>query len=148
MTRISKELLDKSVQNGLFKQFVDLFSSASKQQQSMFFEALLTETEQIMLTKRLAIVLLLLEGYSTYKIAKTLIVSDSTVRLVRAGYRNGHYDAVTVIMKKKAFNKDVFWDTLEKILQCGLPPRGKGRWKWLYDMPNTPKQRLISKNSV
>ena len=146
MPHISNKKLDDKYFNKIYDQLISVFNTAGDSRKSdTFLKEFFTETEKIMLTKRLAIVLLLLEGYSTYKIAKILIVSDSTVRLVRSAYRNGHYDSVIVIMKKKAFNKDAFWDTLEKILQCGLPPRGKGRWKWLYDMPNTPKHRLISK---
>ena len=139
MTHISKKQLTKKTQDGLFTQFVDLFTSVKKTQQSKIFEALFTETELIMVTKRLAIVLLLLEGRSTYSIAKTLSVSDSTVRLVRSAYRSGHYDSIVEVFRKKSFDRDAFWDTLEKILQCGLPPRGRGRWKWLYELPDEPK---------
>ncbi|MCR4285685.1 MAG: Trp family transcriptional regulator [Candidatus Kaiserbacteria bacterium] len=142
MTHISKKRLTKKTQDGLFTQFVDLTASVKKTEQSKIFEALLTETELIMITKRLAIVLLLLEGRSTYAIAKTLAVSDSTVRLVRGAYRIGHYDSIIAVLRKKSFDRDAFWDTLEKILQCGLPPRGKGRWKWLYELPDKPRFQL------
>ncbi len=91
-----------------------------------------------MLTKRLAIIFLLIENYSSYSISKTLIVSDSTVRQIQSQLLMGRHDPIIKLMQKKTFDKAEFWKTVEALLQCGLPPRGKGRWKWLYEMEDVP----------
>lgn len=134
MTRISKQTLNQKTEKQLFSQFISLFSVANEKQHEALFSAIFTEAEKTMFIKRMAIVLLLLEEYSTYRIAKTLIVSDSTVRSIRAQYHSGRFDSVVGLMRKKAFDKEKFWKTIELLLRCGLPPRGRGRWKWLYEM--------------
>lgn len=134
MTRISKQKLDKKTHDRLFSEFTRLFASASERQHADLFVSLFSETEKIMFIKRLAIVFLLGEEYSTYAISNTLLVSDSTVRVIRTDYNNGRFDPIVTIMKKRTFNKDEFWKTVEVLLRAGLPPRGRGRWKWLYEM--------------
>ncbi len=134
MTRISKQVLDQKTQTRLFSQFTAIFSVSNKRLSGELFKALFTEAETIMFVKRIAIVLLLTERYSTYAIANTLCVSDSTVRVIRSQYEEGRFDAVVKTMRKKTFDKKEFWKTVEVLLRCGLPPRGRGRWKWLYEM--------------
>ena len=135
MTRVSKKKLPKGAQKKLFAQFVHLFSSAQKDKQGSLFSALFTDTEETMFIKRVAIIFLLLEGYSTYRISKVLIVSDSTVRNIQNKCEDGSFDPIIAHMRKKNFDRDKFWKTLDKILRCGLPSRaGRGRWKWLYEM--------------
>ncbi len=135
MTRVSKKHLTKEAERKLFAQFVALFSSGNKNQNAELFEALFTDTEKTMFIKRTAIIFLLLEGYSPYGISKTLIVSDSTVRGIRGQCENGAFDPIVSYMRKKSFDREQFWNTLDKVLRCGLPPRaGRGRWKWLYEM--------------
>ncbi len=134
MTNISKQALSLKTKEQLFAQFVDLFSSGNKNQRRTLFSSLFSESEQVMFIKRLAIVLLLVEEYSTYRISKTLLVSDSTVRTIQAQYRAGRFDSIVGTMRKKSFDKKEFWKTLDLLLRCGLPPRGRGRWKWLYEM--------------
>ena len=133
MTNVSKKGLSEKVERQLFSQFTDLFSSAERNQLAKLFAALFTEAERIMFIKRLAIVFLIAEEYSTYAIAKTLKVSDATVRAVRAQCQSGRFDHVLLAVKKKSFDKDKFWKTVDVLLRCGLPPRGKGRWRWLYE---------------
>ncbi len=132
MTHISKQALDPKVQQQLLAQLAELFVSAKKTNIEGILGGLFTDTETIMFTKRLAIVCLLVEEYSTYAIAKQLLVSDSTVRGIKAQYEGGRFDSIITLIKKRSFNKKEFWKTVELLLSAGLPPRGRGRWKWLY----------------
>jgi len=145
MTRISKEHLDRKTERQLFTQFVSIFISAQEGQYDDLFSALFTEAEKIMFIKRVGILLLISEGYSTYAIARTLRVSDSTVRNVLKQCKAGKFDPFFSVLRKKTFNAEQFWKTLEILLQCGLPPRGRGRWKWLYEMPDEPKLKNTRK---
>jgi Trp operon repressor len=145
MTRVSKERLDRKTERQLFSQFVSIFISVQKGQCDELFSSLFTETERIMFVKRVGIVLLISEGYSTYAIAKALHVSDSTVRVVLKQCKAGKFDPFFSVLKKKTFDIEQFWKTLEVLLRCGLPPRGKGRWKWLYEMPDEPRIKKLLK---
>ena len=131
MTNISKRTLDKNTQKQLFMQFTQMFVSADDDLMPKMFEALFTESEKIMFIKRVAIVILLTEDYSPYAIAKRLCVSDKTVRDIKVQVKAGRYDAFIKVTRKKSFDKDKFWDTLEVLFRGGLPPMGKDRWKWL-----------------
>ena len=135
MTRVSKKKLSKDARKKLLTQFVYLFSSTTKDKQGDLFTALFTDAEETMFIKRVAMIFLLLEGYSTYRISKTLIVSDSTVRSIQKRCESGSYDPIIQQMRKKSFDREKFWNTIDKVLRCGMPPRvGSGRWKWLYEM--------------
>jgi hypothetical protein len=133
MTRVSKHKLKPDTQKRLFLQFVKVFESAGKKELPALFRALFTESEKIMFIKRLAVILLLSRNRSTYAIAKLLYVSDTTVSLLRVKYESGHYDSLIAVTKRRSFDTKQFWKTIEMILQAGMPPRGKGRWKWLYE---------------
>ncbi|MCF7816056.1 MAG: hypothetical protein K9M10_02510 [Candidatus Pacebacteria bacterium] len=133
MTRISKETLDPKVQKQLFSQFSGLLMAKNKKALGEILRSLFTDAEIVMLTKRLAVIYLLIEGYSSYAISKQLLVSDSTVRNLKRQLEVGRFDAMTASLRNKKFNKEEFWKTVDLLLRAGLPPRGKGRWKWLYE---------------
>jgi len=131
MTNISKRTLDKNIQKQLFAQFTQMFVSADNDLMARMFEALFTESEKMMFIKRVAIVILIAEDYSAYTIAKTLCVSDKTVRDIKKQAKAGKYDVFINVTREKSFDKDKFWDTLEVLFRGGLPSMGKDRWKWL-----------------
>jgi Trp operon repressor len=137
MTNVSKRPLGQKAREQLSSQFIELFSTANKKQHLDLFISLFSDAERTMFIKRLAIVLLLAEGFSTYKIAKSLIVSDSTVREIRAQYTTGRYDPMISIIRTKQFDRKKFWKTLELLLRAGMPPRGRGRWKMFYNLTET-----------
>lgn len=129
MTHTSKKILTKKVEEQLTAQLAKLFSGKKEGPITELFSDLLTAAEQIMLVKRLAIIFMLTEGYSTYRIAKMLLVSDSTVRDIQAKLHVGHYQHLIQSSSGKTFNSKEFLNILEVILSGGLPSRGKNRWK-------------------
>lgn len=131
MTNVSKHKLSKKMQSCLFAQFTQLFAAADQKHLAKLFDALFTESEKMMFVKRVAIILLLQEQYSTYAISKTLKVSDATVRTILQKYETGQYEALSRIVRKKSFDAELFWETVEVLLRAGLPPYGKDRWQWL-----------------
>ena len=105
-----------------------------------FFRQLLTATEQTMLAKRLAIIFMLKSGISGYRIEHALKVSPSTVARIRLTLENGGFNYIRALIAKKEQWRN-FWTAVEKLLQAGLPPRGRGRWKWFYDLQREAAQR-------
>jgi hypothetical protein len=139
MTNVSKQKLDPKTMAELEKQFSGLFARAPKGARGDLYISLFTPAERIMFIKRLAIILLLSRKCPTYTIVKTLKVSDATVRSTLMHLEQGHYDDLIGAMHSKSFDIQGFLRVVEIILQAGLPPRGRGRWKWLYEMEDTPK---------
>jgi len=131
MTNISKTNLKPEAEQKLLKQFSNLFADISSHKAQSLFEQILTKSERIMLIKRLAIVLMLEEGFSTYKISKTLKVSDATVRSIRHYHRKKEFNFVLGVVKKTKFDYKKFLDVLDILLRAGMPPRGRGRWQFL-----------------
>lgn len=148
MTNISKQPLDPKTETQLRAQFNAFFEKSAKMNRKGLYTALFTPAEQIMFVKRLAIILLLSRKCPTHTISELLLVSDATVRTVRTLYLKGQYDAIIDTMGGKRFNGNDLLKIIETLLQAGLPPRGRGRWKWLYEMEDEPTLRkwLKAKN--
>jgi len=135
MTHISKQILSTNVTKRLVRQFAQFMQQSNVK----FFDAFFTEAEQIMFMKRLAIVLMLHENFSKYRIAQVLQVSESTVARIGIAYQAGKYDTFLAQSRKTGFDSKKFWDTIEVVLRAGLPPMaGKGRWRGL---PPTVRQQ-------
>jgi len=132
MTNVSKNKLPKEIRNKLFTQFSSLFVNSNQCKVSSLFESIFTDSEKIMFIKRLAIVLMISEGYSTYAISKALKVSDSTVRTLQSKFRIGEYDALVKTTQHGGFDHKKFWTSVETLLTLGMPSySGKHRWKGL-----------------
>jgi len=129
MTNVSKKKLNTEQQKELRKQIVSLFAATDKRTAEGLFSELFTETEQIMFFKRLAVVALIEKGFSCYRISKTLKVSETTVQQIFVKYDDGGYEKLCGLLCTPKFNSEKFWKTLETLLQAGMPPMGRGRWK-------------------
>lgn len=129
MTHVSKKVLDTKTEKKLSLQLAKFFSNQSEKQTQNLFTDLLTSSERIMLIKRLAIVIMITEEHSTYRIAQTLKVSDSTVRDIKIKIQLEQYDYLVAHYKNKNFNSKEFWKTVEVLLRAGLPSRGSDRWQ-------------------
>lgn len=131
MTNVSKNILDSKIEKKLRQQFAKFFSDQIPQEIESLFSDLLTSSEQIMLIKRLATIIMLIEGESTYSIPKALQLSDSTVRDIKVKYKLGKYDSIIYRYQDKKFNAEAFVRILETLLSAGMPSLGKDRWKSL-----------------
>lgn len=80
MTQISKRKIDKNKLNNIHNLFLHLFIRLyDKSEVEELLSELLTETERIMISKRLACFYLLLKGLSNEEISNALKMSTSTV---------------------------------------------------------------------
>ena len=78
MVRLNKNALTKGQLNRLFDQLNNTLCKLSSNDTNLLLSDLLGNEEKIMLAKRLGVIILLLEGYSLYKISDVLKVSSAT----------------------------------------------------------------------
>lgn len=131
MTNISKKLLSAEAHKKLLQQLSLLFLAAGERHIQALLTAVLSPAEQIMLMKRVAVVLLLHKEKTTYYISKRLLVSDRTVRVVKKEMQAGRYDPLIALVSKKQFDQKKFWSTLEKIVTLGMPTYNENRAAYL-----------------
>jgi uncharacterized protein YerC len=119
--------MSHELQHTLQVQLQGLVSKLDKNSANIFLGTLLSPTEQIMIGKRLAVVIMLEKGASSYKIKHTLDMSSSTIFLIKKHFDNGGYEELLKILSRTAF-RDVL-NTIEVIMRAGLPPRNQYRWQ-------------------
>ncbi len=130
MAFVSKKPLKKEVQTQLSQQLVHTIVKLRSVKGGKFFVSeLLTDTEQIMLAKRLMIIFMLAKEVSQYRIRQALNVSSSTVARTAKTMDSGGFDHLVNVCNKKK-NRDILWDNLEVIIRFGMPSMGKNRWDW------------------
>ena len=140
MTKISRRFLNKELENHIFELFLSVIVDVKTVDDARsFIEDFLSPTERVMFTKRLAIALLLVKGYTYDDIDDTLKVSRSTIMNVslwlkhgKSGYRN----AVNKILETQ--KREKFIDKVEEILLQLSPPK-------LYGSAAFEKKQKIGK---
>ncbi|MFA6095051.1 MAG: Trp family transcriptional regulator [Candidatus Paceibacterota bacterium] len=132
MTHISKTKVSEKISSNLEKNFVLLVTKAAGARSiKTFLEELFTPTEKIMLSKRLAIIVMLVQGFSFLQIQKTLKVSSATVSNFQHACELGGFAYVQSMLGKKK-ERGQFLKALEEALSFRLPPKtGRGRWDFL-----------------
>lgn len=132
MAHISKQQLKKEHLDTLFLQLSKTIALLNKNSAHYFFDELLGPEEKIMIAKRLAAIVMCIEGNSSYRIWQLLKMSPSTTDRIRLQYELGTYKNIEKILKSNKADYERFWTTLEIILRAGLPPMGRGRWKSVF----------------
>lgn len=133
MTHISKQALSLEKFNELFEQLNTIVGRLDKRGVSTFFDELLGPEEKIMLAKRLAAIIMCIEDKSIYSIFTHLNISPSTAERIKLNYQIGKYHSIQKLITHNKTEYGRLLSVLETILQAGLPPRGRGRWKRLFD---------------
>ena len=128
MTKISRRFLNKELERHIFELFlktiIDLKSPAETQ---VFIEDLLSPTERIMITKRLAIAVLLTKGYTYDDIDETLKVSRATIMNVSLWLKNGKNGYRKVVNRiLESQKRESLIDKVEEILLKLSPPKRYG----------------------
>jgi len=91
MPHISKRRVDEKIAKRLEKNMDDLFRNTGSKTRIKIVEELLTGVEQVMLAKRIGVLVLLRKGFSHYKISAFLGVSTSTVARFEQAMNTGTY---------------------------------------------------------
>jgi uncharacterized protein YerC len=131
MAHLSKNQLDAEHLESLFIQLSAVVTKLCESGSRDFFSEFFGREEKIMFAKRLAVIVMCMEGNTSYTIAKFLKMSPSTTNRIRRKYKLGHYEQIKLILTNKRSEYKEFWRILEVILSAGLPPTGKGKWSTL-----------------
>lgn len=130
MPHISSKKLSSKLTGKLFSKLITVLGKAqSKQSLSLIANELFTSTEKIMLAKRLAIVLMLVNNIPQHRITEILQVSPTTVAKTSLMIEIGKYNAILKISQKEKLDiEKLVWN----ILTVGgiMPPKvGKKYWR-------------------
>ena len=98
MVNVSKHKLPTTERQRLAKQFVHFMRGQFGDQQ---FTEFFTAAEQEVFIKRLAAVLLLDAGYTRYRVAATLHLSENTVKKYATLHKAGKFDHIIKRAKAK-----------------------------------------------
>lgn len=119
MVRLNKNLLTEQQFEQLFIQFVRILDPNKSMSADGVLREILGEEERIMIAKRLATIVLLLEGKSLYNIATTLKISPSTAEKIKRHLDDGDYETILSRLGKSKRNYFAILDTIDSILHLG-----------------------------
>lgn len=105
MAKVSRNPLLKDIEQWIWKSLVEVFREVKTNSEvEILLNDLLTPSEKIMLSKRLAIAFLLMRDETYLQISKKLKVSFSTINLVKSAKLRdgrGYRHLLEVILKNK-----------------------------------------------
>lgn len=117
MAQISKRKLNEDIQSKMFEMFLSSFAKCENDEELMaYLSDILTETEAVVMAKRLAIALMLSKGYGYVQICDLLKVSPPTVSKVKT-WLDLRGDGFRAVLKKVLEDKETedFWIGLYKL---------------------------------
>ena len=137
----NKKLNDKSFYK-IYDQLISIFDTAGTNRKSnLLLKEFLTETEKIMLAKRLAVVFMLYEGVSRYYISEILLLSPSTVDRISLSYEVGKYPFIASVVKR---NSRTVWNVVEEIIHGEVSKRlGNRRFRWLTEIERKHNRKIF-----
>jgi uncharacterized protein YerC len=119
MVRLNKTKLTRDQLEALFNQFSQTFIRLDADKTELVLSEILGPEEKIMLAKRLAIIVLLLEGKSLYQISELLKVSSATAKKMRRGLEKGNFKELVSVLGKNKSDYFKILNKLDKILHLG-----------------------------
>lgn len=143
MTQVSKRMLDKELSERIFEFFIKIVSDLKNPKDvESFIKDILSPTEKIMLSKRLAIAVLLSKGYTYENIDNILKVSSPTIMTVSYFLKNGDGGYQKAV--NKIFNMEKKEELVDKIEEILLQLSGPKR----YESPAYEQKRKRGKELV
>lgn len=142
MPHISSKKLDEKNFKKIYDQLISVFDTAGTSRRSdIFLNELFTDTEKIMLAKRLAVVCMLYEGVSKTYISEILFLSPTTINKISLKYEIGKYPYLSSIIKN---NSKTIWNILEQMVHDSVSKKlGKKRLSWLNEIDRKYKRKLL-----
>jgi len=145
MTQVSRYPISKKVADRIFEVFLKtLVEIKSDEEADQFISDLLTPTEKIMLAKRLAIAVLLEQGYDYRSIQQLIRVSAPTITSVNIARRygkEGYRKLISKILRDEQL-KNFFEEVVIKLLSApSALEKGRGPWSYLKDDIEREKRR-------
>jgi uncharacterized protein YerC len=141
MPHVSKKRLKKKMATELADQFLTFLSNTrTKADARILARELLSQTERVMLAKRLSTIILLVRGYTFQQIGDSLGVTPQTVTRLWHSLNEEKYQKIVeyaLARPSSPKQKESFMDAFIRAIHMGMPPRNdpnrrqKFR-KWLY----------------
>jgi len=128
MPHVSSDKLDDRVEQKIYDNLINTIANTDAETTRGICDDLLTETEQEMLSKRLAIIMVFVEGASIYRVTKVLNVSPSTAERIRNDFQDDEFPTLENVFSDRNRRHD-FWQALADIYRAALP--GVYSWRWL-----------------
>lgn len=119
MVHLNKHKISEKLLVDLFTRLNETIARLDERQAGLFLNDLLGEEERVMLAKRLGIVVMIMEGYSMYRISRTLKVSPSTVEKIHTAIQQGAFSNVVPALKKNKLNYMAIVEIIDSILTVG-----------------------------
>lgn len=131
MVHLNRHKLSDKLLTDLFARLNETIAKLDERQAGLFLNDLLGEEERVMLAKRLGIVVMIMEGYSMYRISRTLKVSPSTVEKINAAIAYGAFENVVPALKKNKLNYMAIVEIIDSILTVGgiMPHYGQSHMR-------------------
>lgn len=134
MVRLNKTSLQENKVKILHNQLNKVLGDMSQKDINTFLNSLLGTEERLMLAKRLAVVVMIEEGYSDYRIADILKLSATTVKKIKEKNGKSTYRDLAKSIKSNTAVYDTILKVVESLLTVGgiMPMRsGLDRYKYL-----------------
>lgn len=119
MVRVNRHSLPKKELSRLFVQLDTTLGKLNKNDTSAFLSEILGAEERLTIAKRLATVVLLIEGYSQYKTAMLLKLSPTTTERIATKIEDGVFDETIRILGKNKNDYFAILNALDSILHLG-----------------------------
>lgn len=148
MTQVSKFQLSEKIETQIRNIFAEIISLLSgKENVFVFLDDFLTQTEKIVLSKRIAIAFMLKKSYDYETIKNILKVSQSTVSAISLKLKyagKGYHQVLDKILLQEKIKTS--FDQIEKFILENLS-RGKGKgtsfWKELKQKKQKENSSII-----
>lgn len=119
MVRLNKTHLQQKQINQLFQQLAKVIAPKHADHAANTLSELLGQEERIMLAKRLAVIVLLSEGFSAYRIADELKLSQSTIAATAEKLNSGAYRTIEQNLRKDTKNYFAILEVIDSVLHLG-----------------------------
>lgn len=119
MVRLNKCALEPNQINDLLSELAKVLSPKQSARAYAICSEILGKEEQIMVAKRLAAIVLLLEDFSCYKISRTLKLSESTVSQISHKLTEGEYETIVQSLGKSKTDYFAILNAIDSVLHLG-----------------------------
>lgn len=132
MVRLNKKFLTDQQLDSLFSQFSKLLNPKNQDGVDDILREILGPEEKIMIAKRLAIIILLMEGHSLYSISRNLKISPATAQKIKFRVDTNRYQNILLRLGKSKTDYFAILEAIDSILHLGgiLPHYGNNSEGW------------------
>lgn len=125
MTNVTRKEVGGKKYKTAHHQFVKLISMLNNSGAKHLIDELLTESEQIMLIKRFAVIFMFTQGYSYYKASQAIGVSKSTAQRLYSQYSLGEFENLFKGLSKT--QKSELVSVIEDIIMSSVNMKARAR---------------------